>query len=218
VASEEARNRLIKEGVPENNIKLFGIPIDPKFTKFHDRLTLINRFGLNPELQTVLIMGGGQGLGPIKDIVDELDSLDNEFQIMIVTGINKPLAKWLKERQPRNRKKMIVFEYVSNIDEIMEVASLVITKPGGLTTSEALAKGLPMVIINPIPGQEMNNAQYLLGKGAAVKAESAKGLRQEVSNLLLNRRLLFNMSMVAKEISRPEAAINIANLLLSINA
>jgi len=217
VASEEAKERFIKEGAPEDNIKLFGIPIDTKFTKFYEKHELSERLEIDSSLPAILIMGGGQGLGPIKRIVNELDTLERDFQIIIVTGTNKSLAKWLKKKQSRIRKKMTIFGYINNIDEIMELSKLVITKPGGLTTAEALARGLPMIIINPIPGQEMNNTEYLLKKGAAIKVSDEKEIKTEIKNLLEDQHRLFQMNMLAKEIARPEAAINIAKLLLTIN-
>ncbi|MBL7198105.1 MAG: hypothetical protein ISS47_08390 [Candidatus Omnitrophica bacterium] len=218
VASEEAKKRFIKEGVPEDNIKLFGIPIDHKFTKFYEKGKLAEKLGINSTLPTILIMGGSRGLGPMKQIVNGLNALDTDFQVIIVAGTNKALSRWLKKRQSTNKKKTIIFKYTSDIDKIMELSKFVITKPGGLTTAEALAKGLPMIIIKPIPGQEMNNTEYLLKKGAAIKVDNTKELNIEVKGLLENQRRLFEMSMAAKEISKPEAAINIANLLLSINA
>jgi len=217
VASQDAKERFIKEGVPKSNIKSFGIPIDAEFTKFYEKNRVLKKLGMDFNTPSILIMGGSRGLGPIKQVVDELNSLDTDFQIIIATGTNKALSRWLNKRRGNSKKRMFVFEYISNINEIMELSKLIITKPGGLTTAEALAKGLPMIIIRPIPGQEMKNTEYLLKKGVAIKVDNVEQLKIEVKNLLENHHRLFEMSMAAKEISRPESAMNIANLLLSIN-
>ena len=119
VASEEARQRFIDSGVPKDNIKLFGIPIDSKFTKFYEKNKLAEKIGIDINLPTVLLMGGSRGLGPVKDIIKELDMINIDFQIIMVSGTNKKLIRWLKKKQLTSKKKIIFFEYVKNIHEIM---------------------------------------------------------------------------------------------------
>lgn len=218
VASEEAKQRFIKEGVPEQKIKILGIPIDPKFSLELNKEKIAHKLKIDLNLPTILVMGGGQGIGPIKHIVNELKKLHLLFQLIVVAGKNKKLLKWLKKKELYSHKKLIVFEYVNNIEELMEASDLIITKPGGLTTAEALAKGLPLVIVNPIPGQEENNTNYLLKKGAAVKNGKTNEINLLIEALLTNKDKLLKMKSCAKSLGRPASAIDIAQLILSFNA
>jgi len=138
------------------------------------------------------------------------------FQVMVVCGTNKKLQKILHKKMPRCKKKLVVFGHVDNVDELMEIACIVITKPGGLTTSEALAKDLPMIIVNPIPGQELKNTEFLSQQGVAVKAEDREDIAALVHELLLNSTKLNEMSRKASELKKPHAAMDIAELVLGL--
>ncbi|MDP8229974.1 MAG: glycosyltransferase [Candidatus Gorgyraea atricola] len=212
--SEICKERFVKNGVSGSRIKVFGIPINPRFGIAHDKNKVCKDIGLDPQVSTVLIMGGSQGLGPVEDIVDMLESIDIPFQLAVVCGTNKKLEKTLKKRELKYKKKLFVFGHVENIDELMEVSSIVITKPGGLTTSEALSKDLPMIIVRPIPGQEAKNTEFLLQQGVAVKAEDSEDIVALVKELLLNNTKLDQMRKRASELKRPNAARDIAKLVL----
>ena len=121
-------------------------------------------------------MGGSGGLGPIKRIVTALDRINTDIQIIIVTGTNAKLYTYFNRRIGRFRNKVLVAGYANNISEYMTISDLVITKPGGLTVSEALSKSLPIVIVNPIPGQEAKNTQFLTQKRVAVRADNEEEL------------------------------------------
>jgi processive 1,2-diacylglycerol beta-glucosyltransferase len=174
VASDAARDRLVSNGVPFEKIKITGVPIDIKFNVSCDKACSLKALGLDPYKKTVLIMGGSGGLGPIKKVVFSLDRINCDIQMIVVSGTNSKLNSYLKRRTDRMNKKIVVIGYAENIDELMGASDLIITKPGGLTVSEALAKRLPIVIINPIPGQEAKNTEFLLEKGAAVRAKTEK--------------------------------------------
>ncbi len=218
VGSQEAKSRFLKEGIPESRIKSLGIPIDPKFSFSLDRNKIAQKLNIDLQLPTILVMGGGQGIGPIKHIVSELSKMHLVFQLIVVAGKNKRLLKWLKKNQLHSCKKLLVFEYVNNIEELMEAATIIITKPGGLTTAEALAKGLPLVIIRPIPGQEANNTDYLLKNGAVIKIGAIKDINSQIEKLLGNHNRLKDMHDAAKALGRPRSAIEIAELILNCNA
>jgi len=214
--SEESKNHFIKNGVSESKIKIFGIPIDPKFAIRHDKNELCKKIGLEVGLPVVLIMGGSQGLGPVENIVDALEHLDLNFQIITVCGINRSLEKRLIRRAHRYKKRLIVFGHAQNIDELMEASSFVITKPGGLTTSEALAKDLPMIIVHPIPGQEQKNTHYLLKQGVAVRAEDIKDIVAFSREFISNNIKLNEMRHRARLLKKPNASMDIARLVLGI--
>ena len=212
--SEASKESFIKNGVEGSRIKAFGVPIDPKFTKEHDKIEVSRKIGLDPETPTVLIMGGSQGLGPVENMLDVLEGIESRFQLAVVCGTNKRLEKLLSKRARRYRKRLIVFGHVQNIDELMEVSTLVVTKPGGLTTSEALSKDLPMIIVHPIPGQELKNTEFLLQQGVAVRADDFEDIVTLVQELLLNKTKLDEMRKRASELKKPNAAMDIAKLVL----
>lgn len=214
VPSEESKEHFIKNGMAKEKIKVFGIPINPIFTKKHDRPELFKKLGIEERLPSVLVMGGSQGLGPVENMAGALENILADFQLVIVCGINKKLVKKLAKKKSIHKKKTIIFGMVDNVDELMEVSDIVITKPGGLTTSEALAKDLPMIIIHPIPGQEAKNTDFLLRQGVAVRAEDSSDVAALVQELLSNKIKLNEMRARASEIKKPNAAMDIAKLVM----
>ena len=214
VPSEEAKERFVQEGISEERIKVFGIPVDPKFTTVVDKKLVAQKLGLNPEKPTVLIMGGGQGLGPIKKVVKALTKSKVDFQLIVLAGTNKKLIKWLKKSAETSHKKTIIYEYAHNVEELMEMASISITKPGGMTTSESLTKGLPMIIVRPIPGQEVYNTNFLLKKGAAIRVNKIKDIVKTVESLLISHEQLNLMRSAALSNARPHSSLEIAKLAL----
>ena len=218
VPSEDAKWRFLTKGVPEERIKLFGIPIHANFELQKDRRKIADRLGIDLNVPTILIMGGGQGLGPIKQVVQSLLKVGRPLQMLVIAGVNQKLIRWLKRVRRKENKKLFVFEYVDYVDELMEVATLIITKPGGMTTSECLAKGLPMVIVDPLPGQEMRNTDFLLQNGIAIRIDKTNDLGEEVDLLLQNPLRLKEMREAAFAYGRPHAAMDIARLILGRDA
>ncbi|MGE5280553.1 MAG: MGDG synthase family glycosyltransferase [Deltaproteobacteria bacterium] len=213
VACEEAREKLRREGVPIEKIHMLGIPIDSVFAARKPGKEIYERFGLSSELPVVMIMGGGHGLGPIRDVVTKLDASPISLQIVLVCGINKGLFAWARQRAFRHR--VAAFEYVDHIDELMSISSVLVTKPGGITSAEALAMTLPMVIMSPIPGQETRNTQLLVKYEAARRAEGADEVFLAVMDILLmhkRRYGIFSFWYGMNRLARPRAATDIARL------
>ena len=127
---------------------------------------------------------------------------------------NKKLYNWLKRRRYQNKTQ--VLSYAANIDELMDVSDIILTKPGGITTAEALAKGLPMLIVNPLPGQEAMNTRFLLKEGVAVKAENPEDAQVLLEELLENKIKLKVMSDKARTLAKPDSAVDIARMILEI--
>jgi len=215
VPSEEVGLRLSQKGVDEKKIRAFGIPHDPKFARPVDRNEVFKKLDLNPAVPTILIMGGGQGLGPIKTIVSSLERVNGEVQEIVITGNNRKLYNSLSSTIKKFRKKIVLFGYANNVHELMEVSSLIITKPGGITTAEALAKNLPMLIIEPIPGQEANNTLYLTQKGAAIHVDNLKRINVIVEDLLLHPQKIDFLRQSVGLIRKPNASMDTAKLLLN---
>jgi len=207
----------MKKGVSLEKIKPLGIPFDPKFNQPVSREEIIQRYKLDARLPNILIMGGGQGLGPIKTMVNSLEKAKNDFQEIIVTGTNKKVYKSLKKKIRKLKKKALLFGYANNIHELMSISDLIITKPGGVTTAEALAKNLPMIIVKPIPGQEASNAAYLTEENAALRIDRAKDIGILIEDLLSNRNKLNRLRESAQRISKPRASSDIAQLLLNLS-
>ncbi len=219
VPTEDIATILIKRGVPFTKVKPLGIPFSPKFDQERPKEELLNNYNLKNGIPTILIMGGGQGLGPIKEIVKSLERVKGEIQEIVVTGTNSRLYNVLKRKMRRYKKKILLFGYTHRINELMDLADIVISKPGGITTAEALSKSKPMIIIRPLPGQEANNTVYLTSVGAAIKVDNPKEAYLAVDELIRNPDKLSKLRESVKKIAKPKASINIAEFILKeINA
>jgi len=216
VANQESRQRLIREGIKQERIKILGIPIDNKFAKEVNKEKIAAGLGLDISLPIILVMGGGQGLGPVKKMIKSFNKIKAYFQVIVICGTNKKLLNWVKKYKLAD-KKLVALGYADNVDELMSISTLLITKPGGITSAEALSKGLPLMILHPIPGQEANNTQYLLRQDAAVKVDTVEQLDRKLNELLRNRDALENMRRCAKAVSFPDSSFDIAKLILGNN-
>ncbi len=212
VPSEDSRDRFIKKGVPPEKIRVFGIPIRNAFSEEMDKVQTRRSLGLAEDVPTALMMGGGQGLGQLKQAVKSLLKGPTSLQMIVVAGANQKLFKWLKKTAPKAKKKILFYDYASNIPELMSASDLIVTKPGGMTTSECLAKGLPMVIINPLPGQEARNTDFLIEHRIAVHVHDVADLADEVEFLLRSPDRLKAMAAAARRQGKPDAADKIASL------
>lgn len=202
----------------EKKIKVCGIPIDPHFSSkkvitSKDKHKTKENLYLDPEQPVVLVMGGTNGLG-IEKIVSSCYA-NPEIQILVVTGMNKKIYQKMKYSFPENGR-IRIFGYTRHIPEMMDCADLLITKPGGLTSAEALAKGLPMVIFNPLPGQEEKNSEYLVSQGVAKQVDQEEQLSKTVKYLLTHPQILKRMSQSAYRLSSPDAAIKTAEAIYEL--
>jgi len=214
VPSEQVKQRFLARQVDPSRVQVLGIPIDLRFAELSDREATARRFGLELAKPILLIMGGGTGFGPLPDIVAQLDILPHPCQLVVLTGMNRAIFTWFQKHQFRHR--VLALGYTEYVPELMDVASLLISKPGGLTTSEALAKQVPMVIVDPIPGQEAYNARFLLSQGAAVQASAPETVRQTVRDLLDNPDRLLLMRQRLAQLAHPTAALDVAKLLFEL--
>jgi len=212
--SDEVKVRMRQKGIPDTKIKTFGIPFDSKFNLEVERVQVLRRMGFNAELPVVLIMGGGHGLGPIKTIVKSLEKTKEPLQEIIITGINNKLYRLMQKAVKGFKKRIAVLGFTDNINELMSAADLLITKPGGITTAEALVKKIPMIIIKPIPGQEASNTAYLTEKKAAIKVDNLEEINLAVDELFLDRAKLDLMRAAALAIGKPHAAADVARLII----
>lgn len=206
VAADETKASLVARGVAAANVSVTGIPIGARFSSHPNARAVRKQYGLRDDLPVLLVLGGGFGMGPVAQILGALDRVEHTLQSLVVTGRNEALRRELacqNFKHPTN-----VLGFVTNMHELMAVADLAITKPGGLTTSEALAMGCPLFILNPIPGQESANSDFLLERGAAVKVNRVEDLAYRVEQLVKAPKLK-DMARTAKGLGRPHAARDI---------
>jgi processive 1,2-diacylglycerol beta-glucosyltransferase len=206
VAAEGTRARLLARGAPAANVIAPGIPVAAKFSAKIDTRAVRKAAGLRDDLPVLLVLSGGFGMGPVGKILIELDKVERPFQTVVVTGRNEELRRELAARDRKHPTHVLGF--ASNMHELMAIADLVISKPGGLTSSEALALGKPLFILNPIPGQEAANSDFLLEHGAAAKANRVEDLPFRIDQLLGSKKLA-EMARAAKSLGRPDAARDI---------
>ncbi|HZI33502.1 MAG TPA: glycosyltransferase, partial [Candidatus Binatia bacterium] len=203
VAAEETKARLVARGAAAKDIVATGIPISAKFLTRPDPKTVRQHYGLRDDQPVLLVLGGGFGMGPVGEILTELDKVPGQFQTIVVAGRNEKLRRELATHNRLHPTHVLGF--ATNMHELMAVADLIITKPGGLTSSEALAMGRPLFILNPIPGQEAANSDFLLERGAAAKVNRVEDLPFRIEQLL-NSKKLGEMAKAAKALGRPQAA------------
>lgn len=164
--SEYLQPQFSRRGIDFSRVLPFGIPIRKQFQTKHDKLEMRQKFGLHKTLPTILLMSGGMGFGDLPEYIASIEELPFDVQIVVICGKNEKLFEKVQALQTHNTMK--VFGYVSNVDEIMDAADCLLSKPGGITTSESLAKGLPMLMIHPLPGVEDRNVEFLQANGAAI--------------------------------------------------
>ena len=217
VPNKEVSEVLIRNSMPENSIKDFGIPIEKKFSLQKDIGFLKKKLGLKEDVFTVLIMSGGLGFGV--DLVDTFEKWEEkkpDIQIIVVCGENDELKFEMERIQQLMTVPIKVFGFAENVDEMMLASDVIITKPGGLTIAEAMVCNLPMILVSIIQGQEDNNLKFLLENGMAIDAGKGEKIVSIIANLMQNRELLLDMKVKLKKFSRPNASSEISKLILSM--
>ncbi len=220
VALDETRAYLTTLGIPAEKVSVTGIPIDPVFAQAKDKRAMRDKHELKQDRATILVSAGGLGVGPIDTLISSLLQLQNKAQVIAICGRNQELKGRLDQiaarLAPDNPVALKVVGYTMEMDELMAASDLVLGKPGGLTTSEALAKGLVFVVVNPIPGQEERNADHLLEAGAAIRCNNLPVLAHKIDLLLDDPARFAAMQANARRLARPRAAYEIVNKLLEL--
>jgi len=214
VAVPETAARLTSLGVPGEHIRITGIPVDPGFGNPKDIGVIRRDLGLREDLFTLLVSCGGFGVGPVERVVDSLTRIRAPFQLIVVIGRNERLLAKLKSRLRNGSVPYHLEGYTDRMSQLMGASDLVVSKPGGLISAEALASGLPMVIINPIPGQEERNSDLLLEEGCAAKANDMETLAWKVECILGDPDRLGRMRENSKRLGQPQASAEIARQIL----
>lgn len=211
VASSYTKQTLITRGVPANKIFTYGIPVRMEF--------LQPRMSLRDQVFTLLIMGGSMGISYIKECLGELINNENKLRIIVVCGSNHKLKQKLEAKYSGvfDNKEVIILGFTPDIPKLMDESDVLVTKPGGLTVTEAISKNIPMIIPFFIPGQEEENTEFLLETGIAVRINNASDLNMTINRFYNNPSLLDTMKQKAREISKeisPESIVSLANSLI----
>ncbi len=213
-ATDEGAANLAHWGVPPADISVTGIPVVPAFSVQKPREECLARLGLKGDRPIVLQLAGGFGVGPVESLYRSLLAVQSALEIVVVAGRNPELKERLQCVPVPDRHRANVLGFTTAMDELMAVADLVLSKPGGLTTSEALARGAAMAIVNPIPGQESRNSDFLLENGAAVKINNVSSLSFKLTQLLKDPARLARLKENARRLGRPNAAFDVARAAL----
>ena len=234
VANNKMKNYLISKEIAENKVFVTGIPISNRFLKTYNKKEILDTYNLSEDKFTVLFFGGGEfGLGKTKtaEIFESFvqESLKEKIQIIAIAGKNPKMKASFKEIVSKYSvnttttnttnttditNNVKILEFTNQVPELMSISDLVVTKPGGLTTSESLASHLPMLIINPIPGQEEENAEFLEDKGIAIWLRKNDDSKLIIENLLADNKKLNLMKENTKLLARPHSTETICKMIL----
>lgn len=216
VGGEDAKSDLVRYGISLSKIEILGIPVEPVFSKKLDKDKILKKAGLKDGTFTILVIGGGFGVGPIEDIIKVIDiiGLKRHIQVIAICGHNEKLVKSVESLKSRLKIQVKVLGFVDNVYDYMEISDILISKSGGITVTESLAKELPMIIISPILGQETRNADYLIRNGSAVRIGMASDLKVLLDNLVSHPEKIEKMREAIRSIKKPEASYDIARLAI----
>ena len=205
-------NQMIKKGIPEYKILPFGIPIKKRFSTKIPKDEARKQLKINDKF-TILMMMGSMGFGNMTKYLESIDNLDTDFQILCVCGTNQKSKKEIDDH--KWNKDIYSFGFVDNIDVLMDASDCIITKPGGLTTSELLAKNLPAIIMNPIPGQENRNMEFLVNSGAAIMVTDTFPLDEALYQITNNSYRLDILKKSVENIGKPDSTKNVCEFLVN---
>lgn len=222
VAMQESLEYLASIGVPREKLHVTGIPIDPLFEKPVSATDARKKLGLAANEPVLLLSAGGYGIGPLEQLVKDLLATQRPWQIVAIAGKSEPLKKRLDAlskgagKTPPGQPRLVPVGFTTEMDQYMAAADLLIGKAGGLTTSEALARELPMALVEPIPGQEERNADHLLEAGAAIRCNNLPAAAWKIAGLFDQPDKLRSMKQAARAMAHPDAARVIAQDALGL--
>lgn len=220
VAMEETKAHLEELGVGPEKTTVSGIPIDSVFSLHKDKNEMRRLLNLRLDMPVILVSAGGFGMGPVERLIQSLIKMQEQAQIVVFCGKNQELKDrvdaFLRDTPANLAAVFTTLGYTTEMDSYMSAADLILGKTGGLTTSEALAKGLGFIVVDPIPGQEQRNADHLLEEGAAIKCNNWPILAYKIDKLLSNPQRIAEMQSNARRLARPTAARDIVKKLISL--
>lgn len=213
-ASELLNYEAQQKGIDLQKILPFGIPVHPKFKAALGKNEARTQLGIDPDRRTMLFMSGSMGHGDMISMIRQVDLLDHDLQFLCVCGNNESLYKKLSNLHTRHRTT--VFSFINNIEVMMDAADCIVTKPGGLTVSEALSKKLPMILVNPIPGQEEYNVDFLLNNGLALQVSKRFSIAQAVYYLFSKPERLSLIERSMELYSHPDSTDRLCDFVMGL--
>ena len=217
---EYVKELLIEDGIDSDKIKPYGIPVEKSFLSHRDRAVVLSELNLDPNKFTVLLMGGSFGAGSIKDTLSELISIDRDFQIIVVAGRNKSLKDKLDKTITLNQdsidKKICVLGFTDKMNDLLASVDILVSKPGGLTTTESLLKEVPMIVPYFIPGQEEENLDFLSNCGASLRTSKKYTLGIILKVLIDNPDRIDMAKQNIRSIKKLNASQDIAKLAFDV--
>jgi processive 1,2-diacylglycerol beta-glucosyltransferase len=218
VAREETKAYMEAIGVPGDRLTASGIPVRPLFGEPVDAAEVRKRYGLDASKPLLLLSAGAAGGSYTTAVVKQTLRITNDFQAVVICGHNAELKTEVENLTAGREDRYRVLGYSTDMPDLMRIASLFVGKPGGLSSSECMAAGLPMVLIKPIPGQEERNSDYLLESGAAVKCNYEGTIGYKIDQILGEPGRLERMAASARRIGHPDSAANVAAAVASDDA
>lgn len=213
VGCDFMQKQLIADGIAKNIIHVTGIPVAERFQKEHDKKLCRQKLDLALDKPVILLMGGGLGLGRIGMALEQLETIDEPLQLIVVAGRNRELLHKAEAVSKQSHHEIFVYGYTDKVHELMGAADLLLTKPGALTLTEALSLGLPMLLHEPIPGPETDNARYMSGCGSAIWLHAGDNLAYILRHLLADKDKLADMERAARKNRKPEAVGKIIEVI-----
>ena len=219
VAHNGMRDALIEKGISKIKIYATGIPLSNRFLEHYNKKEILNEFGLKQGKKRVLFFAGGEyGLGKNKtfEILKTFAENFDNLQIIAIAGRNKDMKEKFNElvESTCKHETIKVLEYTNRVPELMSISDLVVTKPGGLTTTESLASGLPIIVINPIPGQEEDNAEFLEKNGVAIWLKKEDNVKETLENIFNNPDKMLDMKIKARLLAKRNSTQDICRIIL----
>ncbi len=203
-----------KKGISKDKLLPFGIPIREKFTVKGDRKKAKEKLGFTKE-HVVFVMMGSMGYGNLESIINEIDGCDIDYEVAVVCGNNSKAREMILEKNLKH--KFHVFGFINNVDEFMDAADCIITKPGGLSVTESMAKHLPMILVDPIPGQEDRNVEFLVNNGVALYVWNLYGLGNAINIFYKNDIRRKELLTALERMAKPNAVSDLGNFILSVD-
>lgn len=217
VATPEIRQALLARGVAAERIVVSGIPIDPRFGRSEQsRDDLRAALGLPRDRSVVLMMGGGLGIGPLDRMIRALGRLELPVAGAIIVGRNVRLERRILDLAEQTEYPLRVFGFIDNVYDLMHASDVLLTKAGGLTSSEALSAEIPMILMKPLPGQEERNTRYLVSRRAALRARNERQVTQAVREVLTSPERRAQLASSIAALRRPDAARTVAERIVSL--